>query len=64
MTPEEHVTAALGGRVVICGSTCGHRHDSPNGPSGCCDKHGPYLYFCRDCHDEWKSRRKDADANA
>lgn len=41
------------GRVVLCGNGCGHNHDSPNGPTGCCDKHGPYMYFCGDCHDAW-----------
>ena len=41
------------GQVVLCGNGCGHNHDSPNGPTGCCDKHGPYMYFCGDCHDAW-----------
>lgn len=35
--------------VILCGSTCGHRHDSANGPSGCCADHGPYLYYCATC---------------
>ena len=42
---------------VLCGSTCRHNHDSPNGPSGCCDKHGPYLYSCPDCQADWVARR-------
>ena len=34
--------------------SCGHDHNSPNGPTGCCPKgHGPYLYFCGTCHDDW-----------
>lgn len=37
--------------VLVCGSTCGHNHDSLNGPTGCCSKHGPYMYFCSTCHD-------------
>ena len=40
------------GTIIICGSTCGHNHESPNGPTGCCAKHGPYMYFCADCHAE------------
>lgn len=39
--------------VILCCAQCGHDHNSSNGPSGCCDRHGPYLYFCGDCHDEW-----------
>ena len=42
---------------IPCGSTCGHDHDSPNGPSGCCDKHGPYLYSCPDCQADWVARK-------
>ncbi len=38
-------------RLILCGSTCDHRHDGVNGPSGCCEEHGPYLYYCSDCHD-------------
>lgn len=44
----------MSARVILCGSTCGHEHNSLNGPSGCCPKgHGPYLYYCPVCHDEW-----------
>jgi hypothetical protein len=46
----------MSGRIVLCGNGCGHDHNSANGPSGCCTRnpeHGPYLYFCRPCHDEW-----------
>lgn len=36
-----------------CGEHCEYPHDG-NGPTGCCPKgHGPYLYFCKPCHDEW-----------
>lgn len=35
--------------VLICGNTCEHNHDSPNGPTGCCAQHGPYMYYCGDC---------------
>lgn len=38
-------------RIIVCGSTCGHNHDSLNGPTGCCAEHGPYMYFCGECHD-------------
>lgn len=41
---------AGGGIILLCGSTCGHDHNSLNGPSGCCE-HGPYMYFCQQCHD-------------
>jgi hypothetical protein len=41
---------AITGPVLLCGSTCGHDHDSLNGPTGCCAEHGPYLYFCDGCH--------------
>jgi hypothetical protein len=41
-------------RIIMCGSKCEHRHDGVNGPTGCCPKgHGPYLYYCTTCHDEW-----------
>ena len=49
------------GQVVLCGNGCGHNHDSPNGPTGCCDKHGPYMYFCGDCHDAWATARTTTD---
>ena len=39
------------GSVILCGPTCGHDHDSLNGPTGCCPKHGPYMYYCPKCHD-------------
>lgn len=42
--------------ILLCGNGCGHDHNAPNGPSGCCTRdpaHGPYLYFCQPCHDEW-----------
>ena len=40
----------MGGRIILCGNTCGHNHESLNGPTGCCE-HGPYMYFCQECHD-------------
>lgn len=42
--------------VIICGSTCGHNHDSLNGPTGCCATHGPYMYFCYKCSEERKMK--------
>ena len=36
---------------ILCGNRCGHNHESLNGPTGCCDEHGPYMYFCGECHD-------------
>lgn len=36
-------------KVILCGNSCGHDHDSPNGPSGCCAEHGPYMYYCYEC---------------
>jgi len=47
------------GRIILCGNTCGHNHDSLNGPTGCCAKHGPYMYFCQECHDERRSPASD-----
>lgn len=41
-------------RIIRCGPKCKHDHAGVNGPSGCCDEHGPYLYFCPDCHERWK----------
>lgn len=40
--------------VYICGPHCQHPHNALNGPSGCCEEHGPYLYFCPDCHAKWE----------
>lgn len=40
----------MGRTLILCGSTCGHNHDSVNGPTGCCPDHGPYLYYCPDPH--------------
>lgn len=41
--------------LIVCGSHCEHPHDGINGPTGCCPKgHGPYLYFCYTCHEEWQ----------
>jgi hypothetical protein len=41
--------------LKLCGSHCEHAHDSINGPTGCCPKgHGPYLYYCNECHKEWE----------
>lgn len=37
--------------LILCGPTCDHDHNGVNGPSGCCSEHGPYLYFCQECHD-------------
>ena len=48
--PAPVSSGEAGGCVILCGSTCGHDHNSVNGPSGCCE-HGPYLYFCQQCHD-------------
>jgi len=39
--------------IIVCCAQCGHDHNSPNGPSGCCSEHGPYLYYCGDCHERW-----------
>lgn len=42
--------------VIACGSHCKHPHDGTNGPSGCCPKgHGPYLYYCDTCQEEWRA---------
>ena len=41
----------MAGRIIVCGSTCGHDHNSLNGPTGCCTEHGPYMYFCLECHE-------------
>ncbi len=41
------------GHIVLCGNGCGHNHESANGPTGCCDEHGAYMYFCGACHDIW-----------
>lgn len=46
-------------RIILCGNGCGHDHDSPNGPSGCCTEHGPYLYYCPDCHERWREANPD-----
>ena len=40
-------------KIIVCGNNCGHNHEAINGPTGCCAKHGPYMYFCNDCHEEW-----------
>lgn len=45
--------------AILCGNGCGHDHNSPNGPSGCCDRHGAYLYYCPDCHGEWRAANSD-----
>lgn len=36
-------------QIIICGNTCGHDHESANGPTGCCSEHGPFMYFCGEC---------------
>lgn len=36
-------------KIIVCGNGCGHDHESPNGPTGCCAEHGPYMYYCIDC---------------
>lgn len=41
-------------RIILCGNGCGHDHNSPNGPTGCCAEHGPYMYFCGDCGSRWQ----------
>lgn len=46
-------------KIVLCGNGCGHNHDSPNGPSGCCKEHGPYLYYCNVCHEAWRKANPD-----
>jgi len=43
--------------ILVCGSTCGHNHDSLNGPTGCCSEHGPYMYYCYTCHEAWKAKQ-------
>ena len=45
--------------VILCGNSCGHNHDSLNGPTGCCPEHGPYMYFCNDCHEQWKAKQQE-----
>lgn len=40
-------------RIIVCGNDCGHDHESANGPSGCCSEHGPFLYSCPECQEEW-----------
>ena len=44
-------------KIIVCGNTCKHNHDSPNGPTGCCPEHGPYMYFCNTCHEAWKAKQ-------
>lgn len=52
-------------KVMVCGNSCGHNHDSLNGPTGCCPQHGPYMYFCNDCHEAWRAKHpKTAEAIA
>lgn len=47
-------------RIILCGSGCEHDHDSLNGPTGCCPKgHGPYLYYCEECHEQWRRANPD-----
>ena len=48
----------MAGTYVICGSCC-HEHDAPNGPTGCCPEHGPFMYFCRDCHEARRTQSTD-----
>lgn len=42
--------------IILCGNTCGHDHESLNGPTGCCLIHGPYMYFCHECHEIWREK--------
>lgn len=43
-------------RIIMCGNDCGHNHEALNGPTGCCSKHGPYMYYCNECHESWRSK--------
>lgn len=46
----------MSAEIYGCGPSCEHEHNSINGPTGCCPKgHGPYLYFCVDCHEAWRA---------
>jgi hypothetical protein len=45
--------------ILLCGNGCGHNHNSPNGPSGCCAEHGPYLYYCPTCHEKWRDEHPE-----
>jgi hypothetical protein len=45
--------------AILCGNGCGHDHNAPNGPSGCCKEHGPYLYHCHQCHEAWREANSD-----
>lgn len=47
-------------RVILCGNTCGHNHESVNGPTGCCPEHGPFMYFCAECHQRYLDAINDA----
>ena len=31
-----------------------------NGLTGRCEEHGPYLYFCGECHEKWRSENPEA----
>ena len=73
MMPTDHTSPLpdpphpnrAGARVILCGgSTCKHRHESLNGPTGCCPTHGAYLYYCSECHDERRSLRDEAPGNS
>lgn len=44
-------------KIIVCGNTCTHNHNAVNGPTGCCPKHGEYMYYCYDCRMEYKFRR-------
>lgn len=57
--PCREVAVVPVSRIIVCGSTCGHDHDSLNGPTGCCAVHGPYMYFCGDCHGEPPAARTE-----
>lgn len=46
-------------KIILCGNGCGHNHESLNGPTGCCAEHGPYMYYCNDCHERWRAANPD-----
>jgi hypothetical protein len=48
--------------AILCGNGCGHDHNAPNGPSGCCKEHGPYLYHCHQCHEAWREANPEQTA--
>lgn len=46
-------------KIIMCGSNCGHSHEGKNSPTGCCPEHGPYMYFCQECHEVWQKKNPE-----